>query len=117
MKTYNQFLYEASRTFIQEAQLDPKVTALMSKYKKYKSDDYQKRGDRAPRSGIPDTIEVGGWQNEFFMTFTFKNTSQKTAEAWVKKLLGSEAKKFKIGSRQEGDYKDDWVAVEAGINV
>lgn len=103
MKSFKQFL-EEGKNF-------KEVDALIRKYKKKATEDYQNRGGDYPASGIPDTITVGGWQNEFFMDYSFKNTSEREAKRWVERDLGSAAKQFKITTGQDGSYRDDWVIV------
>lgn len=102
MKTYKAFMEEA---------VDKRVAKLLSKYKKKKTNDYQRRGGNYPDAGVPDTISVSGWRNEFSIEYLFKSTGEREAKRWVERDLGSAAKQFKITTRQDGDYKDDWVAV------
>lgn len=85
------------------------VEKLVKKYKKLQTNDYQNRGGNYPSSGIPDTIHVNGYKNEFFIEAAFKNTSEREAIKWMTRELGSAAKQFKISAHQDGDYKDDWV--------
>lgn len=78
--------------------------------KSLETDDYQNRGGRYPKDGVPDTIMY--WENS--LSFEFKNTDQRAGERWVKNFLSN--KKLspkKITSDQTGDYQDDWITVVA----
>lgn len=102
---------------VSESQMNPKVAKLVAKYKKLKTDDYQNRKGDYPQGGMPDSINVVGWQNEFSINLEFKNTSENIAIHWTTRLLGADAKKFKITAAQTGDYHNDWVTVTAEIIV
>ena len=99
--------------YIAEGQNDPKVEKLIKKFKKLDTEDYQKRGGNYPSSGVPDSINVGGYKKEFWIQATFKNTSEREALSWLKSELGSAGKQFSISAHQDGDYRDDWVVARA----
>jgi hypothetical protein len=92
---------------------ESKKESKKTDYSQYANDDYQKRGDsdRVPRSNIPDYIDAG----EGSMAFTFKSTSEKSAEAWVRSYIKQKGldKLTNIYTQQTGDYNDDWVQVYA----
>lgn len=82
---------------------NPKINALAT-------DDFQKRGDKYPAGGKPDTIDV--FNND--VTLVFKNTSEREAIRWTEtflKVKGFVAKS--VTAHQTGDYQDDWVNVDA----
>jgi hypothetical protein len=82
--------------------------------KKLETDDYQNRNGDYPKSGRPDSINV----SSSYISFSFKNTPQSTAERWVERYLNSEGfsvAKDAISSYQSGDYHDDWVDVDIQI--
>lgn len=90
---------------------------LLSKLRETETEDYQNRRGSYPSSDKPDTINLYHNSNycETILTFSFKNTTQKTAEKFVimflenKGLSGYE----KVSSYQDGDYENDWVIVDA----
>jgi hypothetical protein len=110
MKTYKEFISEAE---------SPAVEKLKKKYKTLATKDFQKRDGDYTSSGVPDTISVSGWKNEFTIRFDFKNTSERDATKWAERYLKQRQGKdsFKFSSGQDGDYKDDWVQVFAEIEV
>ena len=74
----------------------------------FTTEDYQKRGDRGPKSNVPDSI----WHGSDEMSFTFKSTTEQAAKACVTRFLAGKGIKFKsMDSNQDGDYHDDWVNV------
>ena len=73
------------------------------------TDDYQNRGIKYPKSGIP--VCINATTNN--AVFSFKNTSERTGERWVKNFCRQRGIKYsKISSWQDGDYHDDWIDVE-----
>jgi hypothetical protein len=91
MKTFNEFV--------------SKIETL-EKLAKFATDDFQKRGNGAPKSDIPVNIRAGSDQ----LTFVFKNTDEKTAEKFVEKFVKEVPYKVaNMKTRQTGDYEDDWV--------
>lgn len=84
------------------------------------TDDYQKRGDGYPKSNVPDSIRAyrGDHGNDAMLEFQFKNTSQRTGEAWVTRYCADKKLKVtRVTSAQAGDYHDDWINVHATISV
>jgi len=81
------------------------------------TDDYQKRVGDYPRSGIPTSIQVWEENRSISVEAMFKNTSEKTADRWMRRFLsgkvGEPAKNAKYQAYQSGDYHDDWVTCVA----
>lgn len=82
-------------------------------YKKFETDDFQRRGDRYPASGRPDVIEVYDGQDKVSMYLCFKNTPIPIAVKWTVDFARRNKLPFtSCEGWQEGEYKDDWVMVE-----
>ena len=79
------------------------------------TDDFQGRGNNYPRCGVPDTIDV----REDTISCDFKNTSPKTAAAWLRRYLVNNGFTIKgeVDAFQSGDYEDDWVTATAKIQI
>ena len=78
----------------------------------FETGDYQHRGGEYPASGKPDTIQAG----DDWLQFSFKNTSEDGAKAWVRKFANKNSLDIQnISSWQDGDYTNDWVMVEISI--
>ncbi len=79
------------------------------------TDDYQNRRGQYPTGGVPDTIDVSEHDNKVFVEFSFKNTSEISAERWVRSYLKNKVgvDPFKINAYQDGDYQNDWVVAQA----
>lgn len=76
----------------------------------FESEDFQKRGDRAPISGKPDSIVVYDHLPVKFAELHFKNTDEKTAEQWARTFaLQNQLPCEKVNTYQVGDYPNDWV--------
>ena len=77
--------------------------------------DYQNRRGQYPTGGVPDTIDVYEHDNKVFVEFSFKNTSEISAERWVCNYLKNKVgvDPFKINAYQDGDYQNDWVVAQA----
>ena len=96
---------------------------MKSKLKSYlnsiATDDYQRRGGGYPKSNIPVLIEVRSFSKGMMVQIEFKSTTEKAAKNWTERNIIPELKKlkanYKITTRQEGDYKDDWVVAEIEI--
>jgi hypothetical protein len=87
---------------------------VLSSLKALETNDFQNRNGNYPRSGVPDTIDV----SDYDISFSFKNTSQRDAERWVRDYLsqkGFSVFSNAVGSHQSGDYDDDWVDVTVNI--
>lgn len=88
------------------------------------NEDPQGRKGNYPRSGVPDDIAVFGDITKLEIEFTFKNTSESEAKAWVERKIrqvvapgkSSTPLKIELDSAQTGDYQDDWVTVYAKIS-
>ena len=79
---------------------------------KLATDDYQKRGDSYPKSGIPVDIQVYGGN----VIANFKNTTEAAAKKWMHAHLTNQGYTvMSIESSQDGDYDDDWVGVHARV--
>lgn len=79
------------------------------------NDDYQKRGNKAPKPLIPDSIHTEIGSSVITIEFDFKNTSDSDAIKWYEKSKEYKAinkfnKDFNIAvsTSKDGDYKDDW---------
>ena len=79
------------------------------------TEDYQNRRDQYPTSGVPDTINVFEYDNKIFVEFSFKNTSEISADRWVRNYLKNKigVDPINIDTYQDGDYQNDWVVSQA----
>lgn len=94
------------------------ATSTEAEWKAIATDDYQNRDGRYPKSGVPDDIRINTWGDEISATFTFKNTSEVTGKAWVKRFLDGRGLAYgRISSNQDGDYRDDWVKVNVACKI
>ena len=77
--------------------------------------DYQNRRGQYPTGGVPDTIDVFERNGKVFIEFSFKNTSEISADRWVRSYLKNkiDVDPFKISTYQDGDYQNDWVIAQA----
>ena len=109
-RTPHRFEQHMENPFYQEASA---VQSLEQALKALETDDYQGRNGDYPKAGVPDAIDV--YNND--VTFSFKNTSESSAQRWVERYLKNHG--FKVGrisAYQTGDYQDDWVDVSAHVD-
>ena len=87
---------------------------------KFETEDYQNRGDDAPRPGKPVDIMVHG-ENKDIIHFCFKDTSKLIGGNWVNSFLkqnGLKAEKVSAWYPDDNEYEFDWLEVEAvGVNT
>ena len=78
------------------------------------TEDYQNRRGQYPTGGVPDTIDVFERNNKIFIEFSFKNTSEISADRWVRNYLKNKIgiDPFKVSAYQDGDYQNDWVVAQ-----
>ena len=78
------------------------------------TEDYQNRRGQYPTGGVPDTINVFERNNKVFIEFSFKNTSEISADRWVCNYLKNkiDVDPFKVSTYQDGDYQNDWVVTQ-----
>ena len=79
------------------------------------TNDYQNRRGQYPTGGVPDTIDVFERNSKVFIAFSFKNTSEISADRWVRNYLKNKIG-VDLGNRrmiQDGDYQNDWVVSQA----
>ena len=78
------------------------------------TEDYQNRRGQYPTGGVPDTIDVFERNNKVFIEFSFKNTSEISADRWVCNYLKNkiDVDPFKVSTYQDGDYQNDWVVTQ-----
>ena len=78
------------------------------------TEDYQNRRGQYPTGGVPDTIDVFERNNKVFIEFSFKNTSEISADRWVCNYLKNKINvdPFKVSTYQDGDYQNDWVVTQ-----
>jgi hypothetical protein len=89
-----------------------KSKGIQSQLDALETNDYQNRKGDYPRDGVADSIQA--YNNG--LAFEFKNTDEEQAKRWVKNFLrnkGLDDKLKGISSEQTGDYRDDWVTVDA----
>lgn len=83
--------------------------------------DYQNRRGNYPRSDVPDAIYVYVDDKNLTLNFSFKNTSEKVAEKWLRQHLmvkvGDVSTKADYQTYQSGDYTDDWVTSEVTFKI
>ena len=79
------------------------------------TNDYQNRRGQYPTGGIPDTIDVFERNSKVFIAFSFKNTSEISADRWVRNYLKNKigVDPINIDTYQDGDYQNDWVVSQA----
>ena len=79
------------------------------------TEDYQNRRGQYPTAGVPDTIDVFEYNSKIFIEFSFKNTSEISADRWVRNYLKNkiDVDPFKVSTYQDGDYQNDWVVAQA----
>ena len=75
------------------------------------TNDYQNRRGQYPTGGVPDTIDVFERNSKIFIAFSFKNTSEISADRWVRNYLKNKigVDPINIDTYQDGDYQNDWV--------
>ena len=75
------------------------------------TNDYQNRRGQYPTAGVPDTIDVFERNSKIFIEFSFKNTSEISADRWVRNYLKNKigVDPINIDTYQDGDYQNDWV--------
>ena len=75
------------------------------------TNDYQNRRGQYPTGGVPDTIDVFERNSKVFIAFSFKNTSEISADRWVRNYLKNKigVDPINIDTYQDGDYQNDWV--------
>ena len=78
------------------------------------TEDYQNRRGQYPTGGVPDTINVFERNDKVFIEFSFKNTSEISADRWVCNYLKNkiDVDPFKVSTYQDGDYQNDWVVTQ-----
>ena len=79
------------------------------------TNDYQNRRGQYPTGGVPDTIDVFEHNSKVFIAFSFKNTSEISADRWVRNYLKNKigVDPINIDTYQDGDYQNDWVVSQA----
>ena len=79
------------------------------------TNDYQNRRGQYPTGGVPDTINVFERNSKVFIAFSFKNTSEISADRWVRNYLKNKigVDPINIDTYQDGDYQNDWVVSQA----
>ena len=79
------------------------------------TNDYQNRRGQYPTGGVPDTIDVFERNSKVFIAFSFKNTSEISADRWVRNYLKNKigVDPFNVDTYQDGDYQNDWVVSQA----
>ena len=79
------------------------------------TNDYQNRRGQYPTGGVPDTIDVFERNSKIFIAFSFKNTSEISADRWVRNYLKNKigVDPINIDTYQDGDYQNDWVVSQA----
>ena len=79
------------------------------------TNDYQNRRGQYPTGGVPDTIDVFERNSKVFIAFSFKNTSEISADRWVRNYLKNKigVDPINIDTYQDGDYQNDWVVSQA----
>ena len=79
------------------------------------TNDYQNRRGQYPTGGVPDTIDVFERNSKVFIAFSFKNTSEISADRWVRNYLKNKigVDPFNVDTYQDGDYQNDWVVSRA----
>ena len=79
------------------------------------TNDYQNRRGQYPTGGVPDTIDVFERNSKVFIAFNFKNTSEISADRWVRNYLKNKigVDPINIDTYQDGDYQNDWVVSQA----
>ena len=79
------------------------------------TEDYQNRRGQYPTGGVPDTIDVFERNSKVFIAFSFKNTSEISADRWVRNYLKNKigVDPINIDTYQDGDYQNDWVVSQA----
>ena len=79
------------------------------------TNDYQNRRGQYPTGGVPDTIDVFERNSKVFIAFSFKNTSEISADRWVRNYLKNKigVDPFNVDTYQDGDYQNDWVVTQA----
>ena len=79
------------------------------------TNDYQNRRGQYPTGGVPDTIDVFERSSKVFIAFSFKNTSEISADRWVRNYLKNKigVDPINIDTYQDGDYQNDWVVSQA----
>jgi len=91
------------------------MTKFGKTLKEFETKDYQNRGGNYPTSDKPtDIVFYDDMKNKRIeLTFSFKNTNEKTALNFVKSFLKNKniVKRYKINAYQDGDYENDWVVV------
>ena len=79
------------------------------------TNDYQNRRGQYPTGGVPDTINVFERNSKVFIAFSFKNTSEISADRWVRNYLKNKigVDPINIDTYQDGDYQNDWIVSQA----
>ena len=79
------------------------------------TNDYRNRRGQYPTGGVPDTIDVFERNSKVFIAFSFKNTSEISADRWVRNYLKNKIgiDPINIDTYQDGDYQNDWVVSQA----
>ena len=79
------------------------------------TNDYQNRRGQYPTGGVPDTIDVFERNSKVFIAFSFKNTSEISADRWVRNYLKNKigVDPINIDTYQDGDYQNDWIVSQA----
>ena len=79
------------------------------------TNDYQNRRGQYPTGGVPDIIDVFERNGKVFIEFSFKNTSEISADRWVRNYLKNKigVDPFNVDTYQDGDYQNDWVVTQA----
>ena len=79
------------------------------------TNDYQNRRGQYPTGEVPDTINVFERNSKVFIAFSFKNTSEISADRWVRNYLKNKigVDPINIDTYQDGDYQNDWVVSQA----
>ena len=88
---------------------------LKEKLFRLATNDYQNRRGQYPTGGVPDTIDVFERNSKVFIAFSFKNTSEISADRWVRNYLKNKigVDPINIDTYQDGDYQNDWVVSQA----
>ena len=79
------------------------------------TNDYQNRRGQYPTGGVPDTIDVFERNSKVFIAFSFKNTSEISADRWVRNYLKNKigVDPINIDTYKDGDYQNDWIVSQA----